>query len=172
MQELGRRAADGDLGALDEIHAQYKILYADIDRKNDHQQLSANLKLMHAAFDIIGDAAGDRPSAFAALQRAAREPDFRGAAADNREALDALLHYEKHGWLLSSVCGALQYPADRGNAEAVNFFIAVLQDPNLRPLRVVASDGLRGAARLGNDRALHALAEHESKILEEVKNRK
>ncbi|MDR1145168.1 MAG: hypothetical protein LBK71_03415 [Verrucomicrobiales bacterium] len=180
MQELGRRAADGDLGALDEIHAQYKILYADVDRKNDRQRRRANLQLMRAAFDIIGDAAGDRPSAFTALQRAAREPDLRGAATyaygraaagGNRAALDALLHYEQHGWPLSSVCGALQYPADRGNAEAVDFLIAVLQDPNRRALRVTAANGLRGAAKLGNERASRALAEHDQKVLAEIKNR-
>ena len=182
MRELGQLVAGGDRVALDEIHAQYKILYADIDREKDWQRMAANLKIMNTAFDIIGDTAADPGSAsFKALQRAGREPDLqdfavhaygRAAAAGNREALDALLRYDRYGWRLESVCGAIKYPADRGNTAAVDFLIAVLQNPHYRDLEKTASGGLRGAAQLGNEKAVQALVEHDRRVIEKIKSRK
>ena len=172
MKHLGRRAASGDLKAIDEIEAQRRQIYEDVDLKNDIPKAIANLKLMRAAFDILGKEAAKNSEAMKALEYANGKPSLRSftvdafglaAAAGNQQALDALLNYQTKGWLLSSTVAAMKYPADKNQPQAVDFLIAVLDDPQHRPLDHMARQGLEGAAAQGNEKAKAALTEHPQK---------
>jgi hypothetical protein len=169
MMDLGRRAASGDIKAVDEIEEQHRQIYEGVDLKNNRAKAISNLKLMRAAFDIVGTEAAKNSEAMKALEYANVKQSLRpftvdafglAAAAGNRQALDALLNYKSHGWLLSSTVAAMKYPADKNQTQAIDFLIAVLDNPQDRPLHHMARQGLEGAAANGNGNAKVALAEH------------
>jgi len=54
----------------------------------------------------------------------------------------------------------MKHPADKNQPQAVDFLIAVLDDPQNRPLDYMARQGLESAAAKGNEKAKSALAEH------------
>lgn len=166
MMDLGRRAASGDLQAVDSIEEQHRQLYQGINYENDRLKVIANLKLMSAAFDVLGAEAGKSVEAMKALQYANSKPELRSftpdafglaAAEGNQQAMDALLNYESNGWLLSSTVGAMRYPAKNNQPQAIDFLIGVLNNPRHQPLTFVAKQGLKGAADKGNEKAKAAL---------------
>ena len=167
MERLGKRAADGDMGAIDEIARIANDLYKNIDYDKESRRVLSNLKLMRAAFAPIGTQAGEgSPSAMRALAYANQDqhlsvfvPEALGIAAGmgNDDALKMLLNYEQHDFLLSSVVFALHNAANKNVDEAVSFLIEVISDPDTRPLWRAASQGLVGAASRGNLRAIEAL---------------
>ena len=129
----------------------------------------ANLKLMRAAFDILGTEAAQNSEAMKALDYAAGKPVLRpftvdafglAAAGGNPHALDALLDYKSHGWLLSSTVGAMKYPAGKHQLRAIDFLIAVLDEPKDKPLHHMARNGLEEAAETGDEKAKAALQAH------------
>ena len=173
MRELGRRAAAGDLKALDELESIHEALYHGINYERERSRVLTNLNLMRAAFDVIGEAAGEgRPEAMRALLAANGRRELHSWTADafgiaagmgNREALNVLLEYRKHGMLLSSVVFALKPAARRNDPSAVDFLVQVLEDPKARPLWQGAADGLEEAASAGSQRATDALQRHREK---------
>jgi hypothetical protein len=132
-----------------------------------------NLRLMRAAFDVIGEAAGKgSKEAMQALRQANDRPGLRSWTPDafgiaagmgNGEALDILINYRKYGMLLSSVVFALKPAAGRNDSRAVDFLIQVLDDPNARPLRHGASEGLESAEAAGSERAAAALKRYRER---------
>ncbi len=84
------------------------------------------------------------------------------AARGNKQALDALLNYKQHGWLLSSVVFSLQAPAHKNLPEAVNFLIKIIEDDGLRPLWHGAAQGLKKAVYEGNERAQRAVDKYKA----------
>ncbi len=169
MMDLGSRAASGDLTAVDEIDEQKRQLYEGVDVKKDHSKSIANLKLMRAAFDVIGTGAAKNSDAMKALEYANGKPSLRSFTVDafglaaregNQQALDALLNYKSRGWLLSSTVRAMKYPAMNNQSQAIDFLIAVLQNPRQRPLHHMARQGLEGAAAKGHEKAKAARAAH------------
>ena len=169
MMDLGHRAASGDMKAVDEIEEQRRQIYEDVDLKNNRAKAIANLKLMRAAFDILGREAAKNGEAMKALEYANGKQSLRSftvdafglaAAAGNQQALDALLNYKSNGWLLSSTIAAMKYPADENQSQAIEFLLAVLDNPQDRPLHHMARQGLECAAANGNEKAKAARAEH------------
>lgn len=169
MMHLGSRAASGDLTAVDEIEEQKRQLYESIDLKTDRPKGIANLKLMRAAFDVIGTEAARNSEAMKALEYAKGKPSLRSFTVDafglaagegNEQALDALLNYKSSGWLLSNTVAAMKYPAMNNQSQAIDFLIAVLENPRHRPLHHMARRGLEGAAAKGNEKAQAARAAH------------
>lgn len=174
MKALGLRAARGELKAIDELKDLHERLYQDIDFKKDQDRVLRNLKLMRAAFDEIGKAAATDTRAFDALMYANRKDlriwtvDAFGIAAGlgNEKALDMLLEYRQHGFLLSSATDALHYAAANNNPRAVEFLVKVLDDEHSKALWHMAGQALAPAAEQGNAEAAAALkrwAERESK---------
>ena len=169
MAQLGRRAASGEMTAVDEIEEQHRQLYEGVDLKNDRPRTIANLKLMRAAFDIMGTEAAKNNEAMKALEYAKTKPSLRpfiadafglAAAAGSQQALDALLNYRSNGWLLSSTVAAMKYPAEQNQTQAIDFLVAVLENPQNRPLHHMARQWLEDAAAKGSEKAKAALQEH------------
>ncbi len=167
MDKLGCLAAKGRLAAIDELAMTAEALYQDIDYEKDHARVANNLVLMRAAFTPIGTLAGKgSQTALDALQYANGNPRLRSFTPDafgiaagmgNTEALDVLLNYKEHGFLLSSTVFALRPAAEKNIPEAVNFLVEVMNDPRHKALWRGASKGLVGAAALGNQAAQEAL---------------
>ena len=72
-----------------------------------------------------------------------------------------LLHHQDWNILLSSTVFALRVFAEKGNEQAIDFLIGVLENPKHRPLWHGASSGLKTAAVNGNAKAKAALEEYE-----------
>src|SRR6185437_4901831 len=168
MQALADRIAAGDSTGLTKLEGIADELYRGIDYRQDRPRVMANLKLMRAAFDRLGEAAsGGNAKAMAALKSSLRSsghlrsfaPDALGtvAAAGNKEAMDILLDYKKTGVLLSSTVFALKAPAAKNDPRAVKFLIDVTKDPKSKGLWDWAMTGLKGAAEAGNAEAQTAI---------------
>jgi hypothetical protein len=170
MRALAKRIASGDPAAFDELSATAKKLYQNIDFEKERDRAMSNLILMRATFTELGGQAGrGNTNAFAALKRAlgvaelrSFAPDALGiAAADGRaDALAMLLNYRQWGILKSSAVFALWAPAEKNNEPAVDFLVAVLNDPGDRALWQGASQGLAAAANQGNLKAKAALEKY------------
>ncbi len=81
---------------------------------------------------------------------------------EKKTRLDMLLHYERWGILLSSAVFDLRAAAANNNEKAVDFLIAVIEDPKDQALWSGASQGLVGAATKGNAKAKAALDQFEA----------
>jgi hypothetical protein len=169
MRDLAARIAGGDEVALDELRDAAKKLYQDIDHEKERRRVMSNLSLMRAAYDILGEQAGKgNAKALEALKRSLRvrplssfAPDALGIAAayGHAEVLDILLHHDKHDILKSSAVFALQRAAEKNNAKAIAFLIAVLENPADRSLWYGASQGLMAVR--DNPEVKAALEKHE-----------
>lgn len=170
MRALAERIANGDQAALDELRDTAKKLYRDIDFNKEKERVVSNLVLMRAAFNVLGEEAGKgNDKAFQALKTcfgtsnlSSFAPDALGiaAAAGHKEALGILLNHDAWGILKSSAVFALRAPAEANIEPAVDFLIAVILNPNDRPLWHGASVGLVGAATKGNQKAKDALEKY------------
>jgi hypothetical protein len=172
MQALGEKIAAGDEVALDELQVTSEMLYKNIDYQADRERVVGNLKLMKAAFDVLGvkAAAGDAHSleVLKSVLGTGRLAAFAsGAIGDaagdgNAEALDVLLNYQKWGITESSAISAL-YPAVKNkNEKAIDFLLAVMDDPKSRGLWYMASTGLKPAADDGNEKAIAAIEKYNA----------
>lgn len=171
MRALGARAASGDLAAMDDLAAAKEKIYAHRPGERP-PYTNANLDLMRAATDVIGQAAGSgNGKAMAALLYGTENQTLRNsmvnpigiaAGMGNREALEVLLHYEEYDFLLSSVVFALQPAARQQYPEAVDFLIDVVENDRYRPLWLGATDGLKVAAESGHVRARQAIEKYEA----------
>ncbi|MBI5688277.1 MAG: hypothetical protein HZC54_24660 [Verrucomicrobia bacterium] len=169
MRELATRIVGGDPKAFDELLDTATKLYRSIDYAKERDRVISNLALMRAAYDILGEQAGkDNARAFEALKQSLGRrplssfaPDALGIAAalGHAEALQILLHHDQHGILKSSAVFALQAPAEKNNAQAIAFLIAVLDDPSARALWYGASQGLIAAR--DNPKVKAALEKYE-----------
>jgi hypothetical protein len=122
---------------------------------------------LRTAFDAMtDDASKGKPFARDALDRALKIPELSGMAVrslgvlagnGDADALEVLLHPEKHGALLSSAVGALKPAVDNGNQKAIDALAAVARDTNEQPLWFLAANGLNKAAGSGNPVAIDAL---------------
>jgi hypothetical protein len=170
MLALAKRIAAGDPAAFGELGDTAKKLYQGIDFEKERDRAMSNLVLMRAAFTELGEQAGQgNTNAFAALKRAlgvaelrSFAPDALGiaAAAGRAEALNMLLNYKQWGILKSSAVFALWAPAEKNSEPAVDFLVAVLNEPNDRALWQGASQGLAAAANQGNLKAKTALEKY------------
>lgn len=152
MRDLATRIAGGDEKAFDELRDTTAKLYRNINYQTDRRRLTSNFAIMHAAYDILGEQAGKgNVKAFEALKRSLTLEHLRSfapealgiaAALGHAEALQILLHHDQHKILKSSAVFALQAPAEKNNAQAIAFLIAVLDNPADRPLWYGASQGL------------------------------
>ena len=174
MRQLGIRACEGDLSALDELEQIKMDLYEGVDYKKDGSRLRSNLTLMRACFDEMGQRAGRGDAkAFRALLKASSRPALNGFTVDafgmaagmgHEASLDVLLNYTRHGFLLSSTVFALRPAAARNDARAVDFLIDVIDNERHRPLWNGASLGLQGAVDKGNDKARQAIERYEQYV--------
>lgn len=179
MERLGIRAAKGNMGAMDEIARIADDLYKNMDYANESKRVASNLVLMRAAFSPIGKKAGEgSTTALEALHYANRNRQLRSFTSDafgiaagmgNPNALDVLLHYKQHGYLLSSTVSAMKYAANRNIPGAVEFLVEVMETPKNKPLWHMASQGLVGAAAMGNMQAKELLQKYSE---EEYSNRR
>ena len=168
MQKLGREAAEGSHQAIDEI--EQVLTQAEKDKAGHKQEKKSPHDLVTAAFEPLNEEAGKGSQiALEALKyangkqalRSFTTPAFgKAAASGNKEALNMLLNYKENGWLLSSVVFALQGAAEKNTPEAVDFLLQVMDDPSAKPLWPGASQGLVGAASLGNEKAKAALKKY------------
>lgn len=171
MRALGARAASGDLTAMDDLAAAKERVYAHRPGE-PRPHTAANLRLVRAATDVIGQAAGSgNQKAMKALLYGTENQTLRNSMVDpigiaagmgNREALEILLNYEEYQFLLSSVVFALQPAAQHNYSEAVNFLVDVTEDDRCRPLWHGATQGLTAAAEAGNTRARQAIEKYET----------
>lgn len=177
MRALAERIANGDQAAFEELRDTAKELYRDIDFNKEKDRVLSNLVLMRAAFNVLGEEAGKGDDkAFQALKTclgtsklSSFAPDALGlaAAAGHKEALDILVHHDAWGILKSSTVFALRAPAEANIEPAVDFLIAVILNPQDRPLWHGASGGLVGAATKGNQKAKDALKKYAEAIRRE-----
>lgn len=155
MRALANRIAQGSPSAFNELRDIAEQLYLGIDYARERSRVMTNLTLMRAAYDVLGEqAAKGNRWAFDALKKSLKikhlgsfAPDALGiaAAAGRADALDILLEHDKWGILLSSAVFALQKPAAKNNPKAIEFLIAVLNEPRDRPLWLGAAVGLAEA---------------------------
>jgi hypothetical protein len=167
MEALGKAAAQGSHTAIDELEATANQLYRNINYQGEPARTSSNLVLMTAAFVPLAEEAGKGScAALEALKYANGKQQLRpftvnafgiAAGLGNADALGMLLHYKENGFLLSSTVFALQRAAEKNTPEAVEFLVQVIDDPAARPLWAAASQGLVGAATMGNEKAKAAL---------------
>lgn len=172
MRALAERIANGDQTAFHELQETDKMLYRDIDYDQDKKRVMANLILMKAAFDVLGEQAGrGNDRAFQMLKAClgtghlrSFAPDALGiaAAAGHKEALEILLHHDRWGILLSSTVFALRPVAENNDERVVDFLVGILENPRDRALWYGASEGLAGAAVKGNEKAKAALEKYEA----------
>ena len=167
VRNVALAATRGEPGAIDELERIRQKLYANIDYDKEQARVRANVVLMRAAFDVLGNEAGNgNAEAFKALYYATGKSELRAFTADafgiaaaqgNEDALEMLLGYKKYGMLLSSVVSAMAKPAEKNHPKAIDFLADVLNDPKQKPLWMTASQGLVMAANLGNQNAIAAL---------------
>jgi hypothetical protein len=172
MHALAKRIADGDDTAFDELAGIAKSLYGEIkDYQKEHARVMVLLFRMKAAFDVLGEEAGQgNDKAFQALKKSlgtpylgSFAPDALGiaAAAGNKPALDILLNYNQRGILESSALFALATPAKANVGPAVDFLAAWLE--NIKPdertggTALSVTNALASAAAQGNPTAKAAL---------------
>lgn len=170
MTALADRIGNGDQGAFDTLRNTAAELYRGIGYEKDKERVMSNLTLMRAAFNVLGgQAAQGNDRAFQALKICLRTdhlrsfaPDALGiaAAAGHQGALDILVNHDAWGILKSSAVFALQAAAEANEERAVDFLVAVILNPADRPLWSGASEGLKGAAAKGNQKAQDALAQY------------
>ncbi|MFA5192764.1 MAG: hypothetical protein WC740_18805 [Verrucomicrobiia bacterium] len=155
MRDLAARIIGGDPKAFDELHEAAKKLYQGIDYAKEKERLIANLTLMHAAYDLLGEQTGKgNAKAFEALKRSLDVrplngfvPDALGIAASlgHAEALQMLLHHDQYKILRTSAVFALRTPAKKNNAQAIAFLLGILDNPSDRGLWNAAVQGLVAA---------------------------
>ena len=173
LLELADRICQGDTKAVIELIDATSKLYRGVNFQRDTRRVQDNFVVMTAAFQRIGEAAGQSSApAMAALKQCAASGTHTSgfatnalgtaAAAGNTEALNMLLHYDQFGILLSSAVGALRQSAAKGNAEAIAFLVSVLDDPQAQPLWTMASQELRVPAAQGNTVAAEALDRYDA----------
>ena len=92
--------------------------------------------------------------------RAAAEAFGTAAARGHKPSLEVLLHHNEHGILLSSAVFALQKPAVKGDKEAIDFLVNVINNDSDKALWMGASQGLVMAANQGDEGAKMALAKY------------
>ena len=170
MRALAGRIANGSPSAFNELRDAAEQLYLGIDYAKEKSRVMANLTLMRAAYDVLGEqAAKGNRWAFDALKKSLKirhlgsfAPDALGiaAAAGRAEALDILINHNKWSILLSSAVFALEKPAARNNPKAIEFLLTVLNEPRDRALWLRAAVGL---AEANNDRGVtHLITEMEA----------
>ena len=172
MKKTALDICEGKQEAVDQLIKAVQELYRGIDYSKEKQRVQDNYVLVNAAFDILGEQAGKgNPNAMDALKRMAGLDHVRGysvhalggaAAGGNLEALEMLLDYKQRGFLLSSTAIALAQAATANNDRAVEFLADLLEQPAHKPLWLVASRGLEGAAKKGNAKAKAALEKNQA----------
>lgn len=175
MRAVANRIVNGDSAAFGELTIDAANLYKGIDYRRDPWRYRMNAGRMRAAFDVLGEQAGQgNDAAFQALKKSlGREPlksfapDALGiaAAAGNGQALDILLDYKQWGIMDSTAGLALRTPAAADIQPAVDFFVAALRDPANahNGIDSYALPALQSAAAKGNQKAKAALEEHSAR---------
>ncbi|MEM0966252.1 MAG: hypothetical protein AAGJ81_08910 [Verrucomicrobiota bacterium] len=173
FRKLLKLALEGNPLVLQIVSDYREILYEGIDYDEERDRVLENLEIMRSFFTPLGEAAGEgNDQAVEVLISATGESRIRsftanafgiGAGMGSRKCLEVLLNHKRYGLLLSSTVFALQYPAEQGNQEAIDFLAAVISDDKSRALWRGASQGLIKAANEGNETALKALDEYNSK---------
>ncbi|HEY1664020.1 MAG TPA: hypothetical protein VGI03_16495 [Verrucomicrobiae bacterium] len=174
MQALGRRVADGDPAAFDELANTAQKLYGEIKNyQKEHARVMVLLGRMMAAFNVIGEEAGNgNDKALQVLEKCLTQrghlksfaPEALGtaAASGNKQALDILLHYDHWGIPPSTVFSALAKPAKANVEPAVDYFANGLAAGQDGYFVNVATNALATAADLGNQTAKDALVKYAS----------
>jgi hypothetical protein len=169
MHAIAVRVIAGDPKAFDDLHNTANALYQSIDYAKDRERLINNIGLMRAAYTLLGEETGKgNANAFSALKRSLGVRHLDGAATDalgiaaaagHAEALQMLLHHDQHKILKSSAVFALRASAEKNNAQAIAFLLAVLDNPKERALWYGAATGL--AAAKDNPKVQAALEKYE-----------
>lgn len=172
MEALGKEAAQGSHAAIDELEKVADRVYENINYQAEQARASSNRVLMTAAFAPLADEVGEGSyTALETLKYANGKQRLRtftvdafgrAAAMGNRDALAMLLNYKENRFLLSSTVFALQHAAEKNIPEAVDFLVQVIDDPKDKPLWDAASQGLVGAATMGNEKARAALKRYSA----------
>lgn len=164
MEALGRTAAQGSHSAIDELES---MVNHTLHRQTDPANKPMNRALIKASFTALAEEAGKGSNtALEALKYANGKQLLRSFTVDafgiaagmgNQESLRMLLDYKANDFLLSSTVFALQPAAEKNIPEAVDFLVEVIDNPGNKALWHAASQGLVGAAALGNEKAKAAL---------------
>ena len=166
--EQGDSTALQKLGDLAKARSDfYRTNSAGLQGDEDAAAWSTAFGELNSAFDsLANDATNGNSYARQAIDNALRMNSLRGMAVDalgklagsgDATALALLLDPEKNGLLLSSTVGALKPAADNGNQQAIDTLAGILADETKKPLWLMASQGLQGAAAEGNATAIQAL---------------
>ncbi len=179
MRVLAGRIGRGETGAFEELVALAKELYRDIDYDQEEPRVMANLHLMSAASETLGEQAakGDAES-LQALKRGlgypylgSFAPGGLGVAAGGgcQEAIDILVNYEQWGMQHSDAVQALRTAGAKNNEQAVDFLIRTVTDGQLSAYECqYATKALAGAAAQGNEKAKAALEQYAARMHEPV----
>lgn len=178
LKQLGRRAAEGNLDAIDKLVDAKKDLYKGIDYRNEPERVRNNALMMRAAFAEISKAViSGNEKAYTSLEYAVTKHDLESwaatalgevAAKGHKKALNVLIEYKTNGIPKSTAVRALHTSAEKMIPEAVEFMIQIIEDEKSKALWGPAADSLGSAAARGNIRAKAAI----DKFKEEVESRK
>ena len=138
MRAIARRICSGDPAALDELDSLTRKLYSGNWRQKE--RIGLNAARMHAAFGLLGEEAGKgNTNAFQALKKCLERggflksfaPDGLGiaAAAGSDDSLNLLLRFRDWKLLENEAAFALAAPAKANKQPAVDFFVALAEDP-------------------------------------------
>jgi len=179
VAELGQRAAQGDLNAMDEIQR----LHAEARKEFpiESKEFQSHTREVRSTLDFIAEAVrgnSRKDPAFQSLLHATGKLGLRGfianafgiaAARGHEPSLEVLLNHDEYGILLSSAVFGLQGPAESGNNRAIRFLISVIQDDSKKPLWFGASQGLVASSLEGNEEAKAALRKYSEYNKERLK---
>ena len=164
MRRMGKDAALGSTLVIDQIDQTLTEVEAFNAKHKQQKPIGA---LAEAALEPLAEIAGKGSQValdmltYANGKRLLRSfvPRAVGKAAamGNLNAVKLLVNYKESGWLLSSAVFALSEAAANNNPDAVDFLLKVMDDQSASSLWPQASQGLAGAASLGNIKAKEAL---------------
>lgn len=172
MRALGKRIADGDDSAFDELANTTQKLYSEIkDYQKEQARVIVLLGRMHAAFDVLGEEAGKgNEKALAALKKclssgrlASFAPDALGiaAASGNKDAFEILSHYQNWNILDTTAHFAMAHPIEANFEPAVDYAVNWLSTLNPSQfsggVALATTNALAKAAEKGNQKAKDAL---------------
>ena len=167
MRRMGKDAALGSTLVIDQIDQTLTEVEAFNAKHKQQKPIGA---LAEAALEPLAEIAGKGSQValdmltYANGKRLLRSfvPRAVGKAAamGNLNAVKLLVNYKESGWLLSSAVFALSEAAANNNPDAVDFLLKVMDDQSASSLWPQASQGLAGAASLGNIKAKEALKKY------------
>jgi len=171
MRVLAHKVCQGETSALEEL----KRIAEYITKKPDSKSSATNKKYtyrhLEAAFEVFGaEAAKGNPKAIdvlrlslrtRALQRFAPAALGQAATAGQPEALQILTHPLYWRISLPEAAYALMGAAEKNNTKAVDFIVEAVANPQMNSFKPVLLKALTAAAKLGNERARKAIAQHQ-----------